>query len=91
MCLDTSEEMSRSLELQLCVQDLQVQTLQLGCGGVCAWMVPRQPSRNYGVDTDIRNSQWNVLCCTLPIELQTSCCNVCRIILLMLHLQNARW
>lgn len=36
------------------------------CGCACLWMILRQQSRNYGADSDIRNSHRNVLCCSSP-------------------------
>lgn len=50
ICLDTSEEMPRSLELQsqqpLCAQELQVQRVKMANPSAGHRMVPRQQSRN---------------------------------------------
>lgn len=43
-----------------------MQRVQMANPSAGHWVLPRQQSRNYGVDTDIRNSHWNVLCCSPP-------------------------
>lgn len=73
LCLNTLGEILSSLGLKsqrpLGVWELRVancteRELQLGSMNLPVGVVPRQQSRNYGANTDIRNLHWNLFCCS---------------------------